>query len=353
MIEGVEGGQSVWWQWRAPKTETVTVHTFGSDFDTLLGVYTGAAVNALTLVAENDDAEVGAAVQRPAPCNPREPGCNRPALQDTLSQSRVDFEAKAGTLYHFVVDGFEGESGNILLNWLPAPEGSPGNDQFAARIRLEGPQGIAVGSSTGATREPGEPDHAEGDGISSIWWSWVAPADGTMEINTSGSGFDTVLAVYTGATVSGLVLIVENDDDERTDAVTSFVRFRAYAGTEYQIAVDGYDGESGLVSLGWSFTPQPETFTFIRGDCDGDGVTNISDAVCTLEWLFRGGEEPGCGAATNFDGIGGVDLTDPVYLLIHLFGGGPGPVAPFPECGLGTLETDKQIGCWTPPATCR
>src|SRR5579859_920710 len=48
-LAGNPGGQSVWFVWTAPANMTVSFNTFGSDFDTLLGVFTGGAVNALTL----------------------------------------------------------------------------------------------------------------------------------------------------------------------------------------------------------------------------------------------------------------------------------------------------------------
>ena len=48
---GNAGGKSVWWTWTAPASGNVVIDTIGSTFDTLLGVYTGTAVNALTQVA--------------------------------------------------------------------------------------------------------------------------------------------------------------------------------------------------------------------------------------------------------------------------------------------------------------
>src|SRR5437773_5978573 len=54
-IAGRIGGKSVWWSWTAPSAGTVTIKTTGSSFDTLLGVYTGSSVSALTTVASNDD----------------------------------------------------------------------------------------------------------------------------------------------------------------------------------------------------------------------------------------------------------------------------------------------------------
>ena len=48
------GYTSVWWSWTAPSAGTVTISTAGSSFDTLLGVYIGSSVSALTEVAGND-----------------------------------------------------------------------------------------------------------------------------------------------------------------------------------------------------------------------------------------------------------------------------------------------------------
>src|SRR5262245_48701928 len=49
------GGRSVWFRWTAPVGGPTRVSTLGSSFNTILGVYTGTAVNALTFVAANDN----------------------------------------------------------------------------------------------------------------------------------------------------------------------------------------------------------------------------------------------------------------------------------------------------------
>ena len=88
-----KGGASVWYSWTATVSGTVALNTRGSNFDTLLGVYTGTAVNSLTLVASNDD-----------------------DTANHLLTSALTFKAVAGTTYHFVVDGFSGATGSINLN---------------------------------------------------------------------------------------------------------------------------------------------------------------------------------------------------------------------------------------------
>ena len=58
---GVTGGASVWWSWTAPSVGTVTISTTGSTFDTVLGVYSGSSVSALTeLASDDDDPDTGA-----------------------------------------------------------------------------------------------------------------------------------------------------------------------------------------------------------------------------------------------------------------------------------------------------
>ena len=68
-----------------------------------------------------------------------------------------------------------------------------------------------------------------------------------MRIRTRGSSFDTVLAIYTGETLGELTVVAANDDFG--SEVWSEVEFEAVAGTPYQIAIDGYAGESGTVIL--------------------------------------------------------------------------------------------------------
>ncbi len=95
---------------------------------------------------------------------------------------------------------------------------------------------------------------------------------------------------------------------------------------------------------------EPEGPLFKRGDCNGDGEVNISDATCALEWLFAEAPAPGCLAALNTNGDDDVNIADPVSLLNFLFSDGTPPVTPFPDCGPGTLPADERLGCTNPPA---
>jgi hypothetical protein len=91
---------------------------------------------------------------------------------------------------------------------------------------------------------------------------------------------------------------------------------------------------------------------FLRGECNGDGKVDISDAVCALDWLFLGRDDPDCLAALDSNGDAATDLSDAVWLLGFLFLGGPPPVAPFPECGVPSLPSDTGLGCGAQSTSC-
>ena len=140
----------------------------------------------------------------------------------------------------------------------PAP---PSNDNFSAAQAISGCAGTTTGTNVGATRETGEPNHSPDNngGSRSVWYTWQAPASGPAQLTTAGSGFDTVLAVYTGNAVNSLSLIGKNDDVDPGVVTSSNVQFTASAGTTYRIAVDGYNnagsgGDIGALTLNWALS---------------------------------------------------------------------------------------------------
>ncbi len=222
---GNSGGHSVWWKWTAPAAGAVAIDTFGSSFDTLLGVYTGSPVTALTLVASNDDT--------------------------AGRQSRVAFQAVAGRTYTIAVDGWNGNTGSIVLHLTLTPISGQSNDDFANAALLQGAKTTVTASNQNASKEADEPNHAGKSGGHSVWWKWTAPAAGTATLDTFGSSFDTLLGVYTGSPVTALTLVASNDD---TDGRQSRVTFQAVAGRTYTIAVDGYNGAMGSITLNLDLT---------------------------------------------------------------------------------------------------
>jgi hypothetical protein len=71
-----------------------------------------------------------------------------------------------------------------------------------------------------------------------------------------------------------------------------------------------------------------------RGDVNGDGRTDITDAINILGHLFLG-QCLECEAAADVDNSLNVDITDPINLLTYLFLGGTAPVGEAFTCVLG------------------
>jgi hypothetical protein len=133
-------------------------------------------------------------------------------------------------------------------------QAQPANDNFANAWTLTGTSITTNGNSgqvnagiPNATKEPGEPNHAGFPGGRSVWFNWTAPTNVTVRIDTIGSAFNTLLAVYTGTAVNALTVIAQNDDvgGGGQQGNRSRVEFPAVAGTTYRIAIDGRGGFTG------------------------------------------------------------------------------------------------------------
>lgn len=111
--------QTVWFDFTPTQNLRIEANTFGSNYDTTLSVYTGPR-GALTQIGCSDDA-------------------------NGTVQSRVRFDAVAGTTYHFMVSSFSFfpvSGANLVFNLVPAPPPlaiAPSITQFGS-----------VNSSTGA-----------------------------------------------------------------------------------------------------------------------------------------------------------------------------------------------------------
>ena len=202
--------------------------------DVLLGVYTGAAVDRLTALAENDEGEA---------CRSWAGG-----------PASVEIDVVAGTTYRVLVAGFDGAMGEFDLRWALSPTLT--NDDFSAAATLSARSGSLAGSTVGADKEAGEPNHAGNGGGHSVWYRFTAAATGPANLSTcSAASFDTLLAAYTGTDVAQLTQVAASDDSTCPGG-RSAIRFDAIAGVTYSVAVDGWGGRSGTFTLTWSL-PTP------------------------------------------------------------------------------------------------
>ena len=316
---------TVWWTWTAPATGKVQFNTAGSGIsDTVMGVYRGTSVSALTKVAENDDGISGSYLSSNA------------------------FDVVSGTAYRICVAGYGNDNaGSVKVNWsyltratvtLNANGGAPGyllsrelgqtigtvptasrsgyafggwwrsgtqlypttvvygnatytarwnprpaNDDLAHANELSGVEGTVSASVGHSSSESGEPLKAfRAAATNTVWWTWTAPIDGTATFDTVGSylpdgdGMDTVLGVYTGTYVSGLAKVAENDDDASLSyKYWSRLSFHAVAGQTYRICASGYgaDNADGTIKLN------------LKMEVENGGVARWKDAS-GIWWTF-------------------------------------------------------------------
>ncbi len=214
---------SLWWTWVAQSSGPVQIDTIGSDFDTVLEVYTGDSFSTLIRVGSNDDG-----------------GGN--------STSALALNATASTWYRVRVSGFGGGSprgseGRCRLNIAPLPA-PPANDSFANATSLGSSVSYSTsGSFSSATTEPAEP--LSSDYGASVWFSWTAPWTGDFIFDTTGSGVQPSVSVYTGSTVGSLREVANNGGSP----VLRFPKFRftARAGVVYHIGVDYFEPRRDFV----------------------------------------------------------------------------------------------------------
>ncbi len=234
-VAGERNTRSVWFRWTAPATGSLRVDTCmapptGVQADVLLGVYRGTAVDGLTALAENDEGEA---------CQSWAGG-----------PASVEIDVIAGTTYRVLMAGFDGAMGEFDLRWALSPV--PANDDFSAAATLSATSGSLDESTVGADKEAGEPDHAGNAGGHSVWYRFTAAATGPAELSTcSAASFDTLLAAYTGTNVAQLAQVAASDDSTCPGG-RSAIRFDAFAGVTYAVAVDGWNGRSGTFTLRWS-----------------------------------------------------------------------------------------------------
>ena len=248
---GVPGGASVWYRWNSTQGGRVQITVCEGDFDTVLAVYTGVALNALTAVASSNDdcADTG---------------------------SIVSFVTAPNTDYWIAIDGVGGATGEFEFDWFQRPH----NDDRADAEPITGESGTLVVSNELASLEPNEPEPA-GEGGASVWYSWTAPSSGPVRFDSCSSAVnDTLLAVYEGDSSTPLAA----DDD--FCASGSLISLTAEAGKAYRLSVDGYFGEQfDDTILNWSRQGAPPTppanveRPVISGSIEESQTLNASDGT--------------------------------------------------------------------------
>ncbi len=171
---------------------------------------------------------------------------------------------------------------------------APTNDNFSAARALDGVKGSLSLNTGGTTIEPGEPGHGCYGPYGSAWFSFTSDTAGSLRLDSTGSSFDNMLAVYTGSSLGGLTRVGFGDDESGENAV---VTVAVNAGQRISIASDGCGcygatGQQGVLNLAWLFTaegasvdiaePQTEAPTVIADAIGSLGIIQIQEGTSSL-----------------------------------------------------------------------
>ncbi|HZN74196.1 MAG TPA: PKD domain-containing protein [Micromonosporaceae bacterium] len=115
----------------------------------------------------------------------------------------------------------------------------PTNDDFASATVITSLPFTTAQDTSEATSDPSDPVECYNNG--SVWYAYTASADTTIDANTFGSNYDTVLSAWTGSQGS-LTLLACNDD---AGSLQSRISFAASAGTTYYFMVSFCCGHGG------------------------------------------------------------------------------------------------------------
>ena len=202
-----------------------------------------------------------------------------------------------GGAYGLLIFGINGRTTvvNPTALVVTAPSVFFNADLFNGAMFLFGLNGVVQGNNVNASREAGEPFHHGTAGGRSMWFNWMAPSTGIATFDTSGSSIDTLLAVYSGLSVSNLTPVVS--DDEHGDFSAGRVSFNAQANVTYRIAVDGFEGAAGYFTLRWGLEATAATIPTIFAAPESETVRLGEPAVFTVgvdqpnatyQWLRNG-----------------------------------------------------------------
>jgi subtilisin family serine protease len=288
---------SVWYRFEPTHSGVIHVDTFGSDYDTVLSIFNSCAFsqNGMCLL-------------------PPLLACN----DDTIGNlaAITGFPVTGGETYLIKVADYGTEGGGLLdfnFEYVPTP---PSNDSCGSAMVLPStdvpfdapPVDVfyaTLGLCDNLTPCDGVAEH------NSVWYRFTAPEDGTLDLDTFGSEFNTVLAVYPecGALTlnNGCVrhdaLACNNDSGSTQSQIENLA---VEGGEDYLIKVTGY---SAVQSSASTLRLRIDFDGYCPADWNQDGGVDGDDVI-----EFFSGWDIGRG---DFNGDGGTDGDDVIEFFGH------------------------------------
>ncbi len=250
--------EDVWYRFVAPCNGTMTVDTCGSNFDTVLLVYTGFCGSFTEAACSDDSAVCGGSPPR---------------------QSFVSIPVTFNTAYLIRVGGWNGANGDGLMSLSMTGCPAPSNNACGAATLIAHCSPTAFSTAGATTDGPIEAAACDAFGYqdvgSDVWFRYIAPCTGNVRVSLCGSSYDTKLAVYANCPGGPGATLACNDD---FCGVSSQVEFAALADNDYYFRVGGYNSAQGTGTLTITnlACPTPSNDTCFTAQTVNAGATPFS-----------------------------------------------------------------------------
>ncbi|MGE3163307.1 MAG: M12 family metallo-peptidase [Planctomycetota bacterium] len=222
---GSNANLDVWYSYTPSFTGSATIDTEGSTglTDTVLSIHSGCPGTTGNELACDD-------------------------LSGTGFLSTVTLPVTAGETYLIRVTGFGNGAGTFQLNVAGPSCAAPVNDDCPAVIDIC--PGEYFGTTQAATNDA-DASCATSNASPDVWYRYTPRFGGLMILDTCGSAYDTMLAVYSGCPAT-LASELACDDDGGPCGLRSRIELLVNGGTSYWIRVSGFSNAAGPYVLALS-----------------------------------------------------------------------------------------------------
>jgi PKD repeat protein len=260
------GGVTVWYTFTPTSEIGLDINTFGSDYNTTLGVFWG---------------------------NPSNPQMSSFGCTDGLGgQTQITFGAPAGLKLYIGVGAHQPLGGNLVLSVTQIPP--PANDDFANAKAIAALPFSETLDLSGATRDPGQPSTGCSRSLSHSVWYAFTPANNAPVTATLVDG---VVGVFRGTSIADLAQVACSEPGLP-------LTLQLVGDTAYYFAVSDDNATGGVVTFKRTPIPSPvadfhydppdpnrvSTISFTDDSIDPAGQTFVS----TLWYFGDGTSASGC-----------------------------------------------------------